>query len=83
DGPVNVTAPNPVTNAELTRCLGAALRRPALAPVPRIVLYAALGEYADQIVKDQQVLPRRLLAAGFTFRYPEVHEAVQAALRGY
>lgn len=82
-GPVNVAAPEPVTNAELTRVLGAALRRPAVLPAPGAALRLALGEYADQILASRRVLPRRLLDAGFEFRYPTIEPAVAAALRGY
>ncbi|MGH3380716.1 MAG: TIGR01777 family oxidoreductase, partial [Actinoallomurus sp.] len=82
-GPVNVTSPNPVTNAEFTRVLGAALRRPAVLPAPAPALRLALGEYADQILVSRRVLPRRLLDAGFAFRYPTIDTAVPAALHGY
>ncbi|MBO0828219.1 MAG: TIGR01777 family oxidoreductase [Streptosporangiales bacterium] len=82
-GPVNVVAPEPVTNAELTYVLGAALRRPAVLPAPAAALRLALGEYADQILASRRVLPRRLLDAGFVFRCPAIEAAVAAALRGY
>jgi uncharacterized protein (TIGR01777 family) len=82
-GPVNVAAPNPVTNAELTRVLGAALHRPAVLPAPAPALRLVLGEYADQVLRSRRVLPRRLLDAGFEFRYPTIETAVPAALRGY
>lgn len=82
-GAVNVTSPEPVTNAEFTRVLGAALRRPALLPAPGPALRLALGEYADQVLGSRRVLPRRLLDAGFAFRYPTVDAALSAALRGY
>lgn len=82
-GPVNVAAPNAVTNAEFTRALGAAVGRPAVLPAPAPALRLALGEYADQILCSRRVLPRRLLDAGFEFRYPTVDAAISAALRGY
>lgn len=81
-GPVNVASPNPATNAEFTRALGAALGRPALLPAPAPALRLALGEYADPIMCSRRVLPRRLLEAGFEFRYPTVDTAISAALRG-
>lgn len=82
-GPVNVTAPHPVTNAEFTRALGATLRRPTPTVAPTFALRAALGEYAGEVLGSQQVVPRRLLDTGFRFRYPTVPEALTAALRGY
>lgn len=82
-GAVNVTAPHPVTNAEFTRSVGAALHRPTPTIAPAFALRAALGEYATEILGSQQVVPRRLLEAGFRFRYPTVGEALQAAVRGY
>jgi uncharacterized protein len=71
-GPVNATAPHPVTNAELARALGRALHRPALVPAPAFALRIALGEMADSIVTGQRVLPSRALSGGFHFRYPEI-----------
>jgi uncharacterized protein len=71
-GPVNVTAPHPVTNAEFARALGRALRRPALVPAPRFALKIALGEMADAVVSGQRAFPKRAQAAGYHFRYPEI-----------
>ncbi len=67
-GPVNLVAPNPVTNREFTKALGRTLRRPALFPVPAFVLRLALGEMADQmLLSSSRVRPRRLLDSGFQF----------------
>jgi uncharacterized protein (TIGR01777 family) len=71
-GPVNVTAPHPVTNAEFARALGRALHRPALVPAPRFALKIALGEMADAVVSGQRAFPKRAQAAGYHFRYPEI-----------
>jgi uncharacterized protein len=71
-GPVNVTAPRPVTNAEFARALGRALHRPALLPTPRFAMKLALGELADSILAGQRALPARAQAAGYHFRYPEI-----------
>ena len=71
-GAVNVTAPHPVTNAEFSRALGRAMRRPSLAPVPRAALKVALGELADTLLASQRALPARAQAAGYHFRYPEI-----------
>ncbi|MBT2209618.1 MULTISPECIES: TIGR01777 family oxidoreductase [Actinomadura] len=80
-GPVNLTAPNPVTNAEYTRALGAVLRRPARLAVPRFALRAVLGGFADEgPLISQRVLPRRLEEAGFRFAHTEVGAALEAVL---
>ncbi|GAB2716185.1 TIGR01777 family oxidoreductase [Kitasatospora kifunensis] len=79
-GPVNLTAPEPVTNAELTAALGRVLRRPTPFPVPDFALKLALGEMAVEVVGSHRVLPTKLLAAGFAFAHPQVDEAVRAAL---
>jgi len=71
-GPVNVTAPHPVTNTEFSRALGRALHRPSLLPAPRFALKIALGEMADALLASQRVLPGRPLANGYHFRYPEI-----------
>ena len=71
-GPINVTAPHPVTNREFARALGRALKRPALVPTPAFALKLALGEFADYIVTGQRVIPARAQALGYHFRYPEL-----------
>jgi uncharacterized protein len=80
DGPVNLTAPAPVTNAEFTADLARALRRPALLRVPAPVVRAGLGEMSGELLGSQRVLPGRLLASGFTFRYPDLAGALRAEL---
>jgi len=77
-GPVNASAPHPVTNAEFARALGRALHRPALLPAPRFALKIALGEIADALLASQRALPGVALAHGYHFRYPEI----DIALRG-
>jgi uncharacterized protein (TIGR01777 family) len=81
-GPVNLTAPAPVTNAEFTRALARAVRRPALAWVPGPLMQAALGELSTELLGSVRVRPGRLLEAGFTFRYPGVDAALAAAAGG-
>jgi len=71
-GPVNVSAPHPVTNTEFARALGRALRRPALLPAPGFALKIALGELADAVLASQRALPGVPLAHGYHFRYPEI-----------
>ncbi|MFE5188097.1 TIGR01777 family oxidoreductase [Streptomyces sp. NPDC056628] len=80
-GPFNVTAPEPVTNREITAAMGRVLRRPALLPVPAPVLRTVLGEMAGDVLGSQRVLPKRLLESGFTFAFPDIEGAIRAALR--
>jgi uncharacterized protein (TIGR01777 family) len=79
-GPLNVTAPNPVTNTEFTHALAAAMHRPALFAVPAFVLRGMLGrEMADALLLGgQRALPRKAEMAGFKFRYPTVDAALNA-----
>ncbi|MGQ0631101.1 MAG: TIGR01777 family oxidoreductase [Sporichthyaceae bacterium] len=79
-GPVNLTAPNPVTNAEITKAMGAALKRPTLFPAPAFALKIVLGEFSSEPLGSQRVLPRRLEKEGFTFAHPTITEAIRAAL---
>jgi hypothetical protein len=81
-GPVNATAPNPVTNAELTSALGRALHRPTRIAAPRRLLEVALGgQLTDEaLLASQRALPRRLEASGYRFAYPEITGAIAAAL---
>jgi len=71
-GPINVTAPHPVTNREFARALGRALKRPALIPAPAFALKLVVGEFADYVVTGQRVIPARAIALGYHFRYPEL-----------
>jgi uncharacterized protein (TIGR01777 family) len=80
-GPVNVVAPNPVTNLEFTRSLGHALHRPTLLRVPAFALRLALGEMAEAtILGSERVLPARLSSLGFDFEYPELEAGLRAIL---
>jgi uncharacterized protein (TIGR01777 family) len=80
DGPLNVTAPAPVTNAEFARALGAAMHRPVILPAPAFALRAMLGaEMANSLLLEgQRVIPRKAETLGFTFRYPTVDAALAA-----
>lgn len=81
-GAFNVTAPNPVTNREFAKTLGAVLRRPSFFPTPAPVLRVALGEMADgMLLASQRAIPERLGSARFSFEVPEVRGAVEKALR--
>jgi len=79
-GAFNGTAPNPVTNKDLSRALGRVMHRPSLLPVPAPMLRLTLGEIADMLVRGQRVLPRRAEEAGFRFEHPEIEEALRDAL---
>ena len=81
-GPVNATAPQPVTNQEFAAALGRAIRRPALLPMPAFALRLILGEMADGLLlSGQRAVPQRAEHGGFTFRYAHVDEALQAVLK--
>ncbi|NUP38669.1 MAG: TIGR01777 family protein [Streptomyces sp.] len=79
-GPFNLTAPNPLTNREITAAMGRVLHRPTLFPVPAPVLRTALGEMAGDVLGSARVLPKRLLESGFTFAFPDIEGALKAAL---
>jgi uncharacterized protein (TIGR01777 family) len=80
-GPVNLTAPTPLTNAEITRAMGRVLRRPTPLPVPGALLRVALGGLAGDILTSQRVLPAKLLESGFRFAFPGIEETLREALR--
>jgi uncharacterized protein len=81
-GAVNLTAPNPATNAEFTRALGAALHRPTVLPTPLLPLKVVYGaELVEHLlVNGQRVLPRALQDRGFGFAHPEIDDALRAVL---
>jgi uncharacterized protein (TIGR01777 family) len=78
-GPVNVTAPEPVTNRELSKTLGRVLRRPAIAPVPGFVLKLMYGEMSSVVTTGARVVPVRLTELGYEFRRPDLEDALRAA----
>ncbi|MBW8703951.1 Epimerase family protein [Streptomyces sp. MBT84] len=80
-GPFNLTAPQPLTNREITAAMGRVLHRPTLFPAPAQALRLALGEMAGDVLGSARVLPGRLLDSGFSFAHPEIDEALRAALR--
>jgi NAD dependent epimerase/dehydratase family enzyme len=79
-GPVNGTAPEPVTNRELSHALGRALHRPARLPVPGAALALAYGEMAQIVTTGARVLPAKPLMLGYEFRHPHLDEALGATL---
>jgi uncharacterized protein (TIGR01777 family) len=81
-GPVNLTGPAPVTNAELTAALGRVVGRPTLLPVPGVALRVALGGFAGEgVLAGQRVLPRALQRSGYRFQHGEVEEALRWAVQ--
>jgi uncharacterized protein (TIGR01777 family) len=76
----NATSPNPVRNSEFTKELASTLGRPALFPVPPPALKLAFGEFAQHMVDSARVIPQNLINAGFTFKHPELPEALRNLL---
>jgi len=76
-GAVNVCAPNPVRNKDLAKAIGKVLHRPSFMPAPGFMIRLILGEFGSVLLKGQRVLPRRLLEAGFEFRYPDIEAALR------
>ncbi len=79
-GPVNASTPFPVRNVELTRALAESVQRSALLPVPRFALRAAFGEMADVMLASIRMRPDKAIASGFEFKFPQIHDALRAAL---
>jgi hypothetical protein len=81
-GPLNVVSPNPVTNEEFTKTLGHVLNRPTALAMPAFAARLAFGEMADEmLLVSQRVMPKRLVAAGFQFRFPELEGAMKKYIR--
>ncbi len=80
-GPVNVCSPCAVTNKELARTLGATLRRPSFLAVPGFAVRLVLGELGSIVLEGQRVVPRRLTDSGFSFKHPELQEALGSILK--
>jgi uncharacterized protein len=80
-GPINATAPAPVTNKAFGKAFGRALGRPAFLPTPAFGLRLMLGEVAEIITSGQRVLPRRAQALGYQFQYPEIDAALRQIVR--
>jgi uncharacterized protein (TIGR01777 family) len=79
-GPLNGTAPHPVTNHQFAHILGKVLHRPALMPAPAFALKLALGEMSSMVLTGQRVVPAGALASGFRFAFPELEPALQDLL---
>jgi uncharacterized protein (TIGR01777 family) len=79
-GPVNATAPEPVTNREFSRALGRALRRPAILPVPGLAMGVLFGEMGQIVTTGQRAVPARARELGYDFRHPDLDDALRSAL---
>ncbi|MGN6188316.1 MAG: TIGR01777 family oxidoreductase [Conexibacter sp.] len=80
DGPLNGSAPQPVTNRDFSKALGRALHRPAVAPVPALALRALYGEMAEIVTTGQRAVPQRPLALGYAYAHPDLDAALRSAL---
>ena len=79
-GPINVSAPDAVTNAGFTQALGRALRRPTLFPLPMFAYRLAFGQDPDELFASQRVVPQALAASGFEFAQPDIDSAFASLL---
>ncbi|RMG08464.1 MAG: DUF1731 domain-containing protein [Acidobacteria bacterium] len=81
EGPVNCTAPNPVTNKEFTITLGKVLNRPTFIPLPSLLIKCIFGEMGEALLlQGNKVVPKKLLEKGFKFRYPDLEIALRKIL---
>lgn len=76
-GPINLTAPEPVTNKEFSSAIGRAISRPSWLPVPGFIVKITFGELGDILLTGQRVLPEKALKAGYKFKYPDVDGALR------
>jgi NAD dependent epimerase/dehydratase family enzyme len=80
-GPLNLTAPNPVTNAELAQAMGRAMHRPSFVPAPAFAVRMLVGEMADAaILNGQCVIPTKALSLGYQFAHPTIDDALRQML---
>jgi uncharacterized protein (TIGR01777 family) len=79
-GPVNATAPTPVTNTVFSKALGHALHRPAVLPVPGVALHVLYGDMAEMVTEGQRAVPARAQELGFTWAHGDLDEALRSAL---
>ncbi len=80
-GPVNCVAPNPVSNAEFTKILGSVIHRPTILPLPEFAARLIMGEMADELLlASQRCQPKSLLTNGYTFKYPQLAQALHKEL---
>jgi len=80
-GPINCTAPQPVTNREFAKTLGKVLKRPAIAPMPAVIVKLLFGQMGDELmIQGQSVIPQKLQQQGFKFNYSDLHSALEQLL---
>jgi uncharacterized protein len=77
EGPVNLCAPNPVSNQQFAAAVGRVMNRPSIFPVPAFVLRTLLGEVSDTVLLGQFAVPKRLTDAGYKFQFPDIDTALQ------
>ena len=80
-GPLNFSAPEPLTNRVITKAMGRAMHRPTIASVPEFALKIVVGEFASGITGSCRAVPAGLLKAGFTFTYPTIEQSLESVLR--
>jgi uncharacterized protein (TIGR01777 family) len=80
NGAVNLSSPEPVRNVDLGRAVGKILHRPSFMPAPGFMIKLILGEFGSVLLKGQRVIPRRMLDAGFKFKYPNIEEALKSII---
>jgi uncharacterized protein len=80
NGAVNLCSPRPLRNADLGKAIGKILHRPSFMPAPGFMIKLILGEFGSVLLKGQRVIPRRLLEAGFQFKYPNIEEALKGII---
>ncbi len=79
-GPVNLTAPDPMTNAAITKVMGEVLHRPTILPVPSFALKAVLGEFSSEVLGSARVMPAVLESTDFAWQDRTIESAIRAAL---
>ena len=79
-GAVNLCSPQPVRNSELGKAIGKVMHRPSFMPTPGFMIKLILGEFGSVLLKGQRVIPRRLLDAGFKFKYPNIEDALKSII---
>jgi hypothetical protein len=79
-GPVNGTAPSPVTNKEFSKALGKVLHRPAFAPVPALAVKSLYGQMSEMVAEGQRAVPQRTAQLGYAFHHPQLEPALRSAL---
>lgn len=79
-GPLNLTAPVPIRNADMAKAIGRIMKRPSFIPAPSFMIKLMLGEFGQYILKGQRVVPKALLDSGFTFKFSTIDEALRNLL---